>query len=63
MDSATHYLSKNVWFNICYGKNSKVTAVNKFQKFRVDTSLNFNQDEGSMREYILSAYESKNSLI
>ena len=27
MDSAAHYLSKNVYFNICRGKNSKVTAV------------------------------------
>ena len=40
MDSAAHYLSKNVYFNICNGKNSKVTGVDKFQKFRVDTPLN-----------------------
>ena len=39
MDSATHYLSKNVYFNICHGKNSKVTADDKFPKFRVDTPL------------------------
>ena len=39
MDSAAHYLSKNVYFNICHGKNSKVTAIDKFQKFRVDTPL------------------------
>ena len=36
MDSATQYLSKNV---SCHGINSKVTVVNKFQKFRVDTPL------------------------
>ena len=39
MDSAAQYLSKNAYFNICHGKNSKVTAVDKFQKFRVDTPL------------------------
>ena len=26
VDSATNYLSKNVYFNICHGKHSKVTA-------------------------------------
>ena len=41
MDFVAHYLSKNVYFIMCHGKNSKVTAVNKFQKFRVDTPLNF----------------------
>ena len=35
---ATHCLSKNVYFNICHGK-IQVTAVDKFQKFRVDTPL------------------------
>ena len=40
MDSATHYLSKRVYFNIYHSKNSKVTVVNRFQKFRVDTPLN-----------------------
>ena len=39
MDSAAQFLSENVYFNICHGKNSKVTAVDKFQKFRVNTPL------------------------
>ena len=39
IDSVAHFLSKNVYFNICHGKNSKVTAVDKFQKFRVNTPL------------------------
>ena len=39
MDSATYNLSKNVYFYICNGKNLKVTAVGKFQKFRDDTPL------------------------
>ena len=39
MDSAAHYLSKNVSFDICHDKNSKVTVVGKFKKFRVDTPL------------------------
>ena len=39
MDSAAHYLSKDVYVNICHGKNSKVTEVDKFQKFRVDIPL------------------------
>ena len=39
MDFTNHFLSKNVYFNICHCKNSKVTVVNKFQKFRVDTPL------------------------
>ena len=39
IDSVAHFLSKNVYFNICYGKNLKVTAVDKFQKFRANTPL------------------------
>ena len=39
MDSMNHFLSKNVYFNVCHGKISKVTAADKFQKFRVDTPL------------------------
>ena len=42
MNSVTQYISKNVYFdifNICHDKNSKVRAVDKFQKFRVD--INF----------------------
>ena len=39
IDSVAHLLSKNVYANICHGKDSKFTAVDKFQKFRVDTLL------------------------
>ena len=35
----THFLSKNVYFNICHCKNSKVIAGDKFQKFGVDTPV------------------------
>ena len=48
MDSVTHFLSKNVYFNICHGKNSEVIAVDKFQKFKVDTPLN---RPGNMRNF------------
>ena len=41
MDSAAYYRSKTAYFNICHGKNSKVTAVDKFQKYRVDTPLKY----------------------
>ena len=39
IDSVAHFLSKNVNFNICHGKYLKVTAVDKLQKFRVNTLL------------------------
>ena len=45
MDSAAQYLSKNLYFNICHGKNSKVTLVDKFQKFRVETPLKYTSEE------------------
>ena len=37
MDSATRCLSKKCILNICHGEISKVTAVDKVQKFRVET--------------------------
>ena len=49
MVSAAHYLSKNVYFNICHGKNSKVTAVDKFQKFGVDTPLKIAKFESTVK--------------
>ena len=43
MESTTHFLSINVYFIICHGKNSKVIAVDKVQKIRVDTPLNIDK--------------------
>ena len=50
MDSATSYLSKNWYFNICHGKNSNVTAVDKFKKFRVDTPLNIRINSNNLNQ-------------
>ena len=38
MNPATDCLSKNVYLNMCHCETSKMTAVDEFQKFKVDTN-------------------------
>ena len=51
-DTVAHFLSKNVYFNICHSKTLKVTAVNKFQKFRVNTPLKRFMESSQASDYL-----------